>query len=361
MSSRSRWILFLVCCLLLAGGVGVFVFFMGREERLEVKPAHYSERLKGNSLTINGINHGIGLERNPLRPRAQDQSRVATTYYHRHGPLGLALERFLWFPGPENTFWSDARLPASLVGLVAGQAQTGAFPGAALPASYLVDLWSEPPVGVLDLGVGTPASYAHPMQIMDFYESNPAARELSLPSAGQPAKFHYVKDALERGAGIRIFDGPERKTLGDKGPDGFYRLLVVETARGHPDNPAVDRLTKEAMQLFFRKVTLDGIVCYHVSSRNYDLTRVVADVANELGYACRVGHDTPMSLPKGGPLDSVYFSSEWVMVARAPQFLEGLRAPPNPPPGQPPFWSTPVPQRRHVWTDELQNLASVRR
>jgi hypothetical protein len=353
--SFRRWVLFLICCPLLLGGVGIFVFFMGRGERLEVQPVQYSDGISGHTLSINGIIHGIGLERNPLRPRSQDQSRVAITYYHRHGPLGLALGRFLWFPGPENTFWSDARLPASLIGLLAGQAQ------AAFPCAALVDLWSEPPVGVLDLGVGTPASYACPMQIMDFYESNPAVKELSLGSAGRPAKFLYIKDALERGAGIRIFDGPERKTLADKGPERFYRLLVVETARGH-HKPAVDRLTKEAMELFFRKVSDDGIVCYHVSSRNYNLAWVVADVANDLGYACRVGLDPGMSMrPKGGPLDAVCFSSEWVMVARAPQFLERLPAPPNMPPGQPPFWSTPVPHRQYVWTDDLQNIVRVLR
>ena len=45
--------------------------------------------------------------------------RLATTYYHRRGPLGVVLERWNWFPGPANTYWADARLPASLVALAA--------------------------------------------------------------------------------------------------------------------------------------------------------------------------------------------------------------------------------------------------
>jgi hypothetical protein len=272
--------------------------------------------------------------------------------------VGLVLERFNWFPGPENTFWADARLPTSLVGVLAGSVASDATPYAAL-----VTLWSEPPVGVLDLGIGTLASYARPWQIMDFYESNPAIKELSLPTPPATQKFTYVEEALERGAAIRVIEGPERKTLAEKGPEHFYGVLVVDTSRGHPDYPSTDRLTREAMQLFFSKVTQDGLVCYHISNRKYDLSPVIAAVAGDLGFAYQVGSDPgPVrGAPKGGPWDNFYFSSQWVIVARDKKSLDRLTVPVNIAPGPVPFWSTPAPNGNFVWTDAVHDLALVRR
>src|SRR5262249_48701403 len=72
------------------------------------------------SLIHGHINHGM----NFLRPGnkedvgnpSKDLSRLATTYYHRDGPVGRVMEKFNWFPGKANTFDSDVRIGASLVG-----------------------------------------------------------------------------------------------------------------------------------------------------------------------------------------------------------------------------------------------------
>src|SRR6267142_5094202 len=59
--------------------------------------------------------------------------RLATAYYHHNGPAGIALSRFVWFGGTQED--SDARLPASLVGL--------AIPSTApLPVTTLLGAWS---------------------------------------------------------------------------------------------------------------------------------------------------------------------------------------------------------------------------
>src|SRR5262249_40279835 len=54
--------------------------------------------------------------------------RLATLHYHRRGPVGVVLERFNWFPGPANTYRADARLPASLVMLGAGDLTLSPMP-----------------------------------------------------------------------------------------------------------------------------------------------------------------------------------------------------------------------------------------
>ena len=102
-----------------------------------------------NCLLLNGINFGFNFVRDSGIKKGdpdQDFSRLATTYYHPGSPIGDVLRRFNWFPGPDNTYWADARMPASLVGLAAS------IPGvAAIPMSDLVGIWSEPPVACVHL------------------------------------------------------------------------------------------------------------------------------------------------------------------------------------------------------------------
>src|SRR5262245_64231892 len=39
--------------------------------------------------------------------------RMAATYYHPQGPVGLALAKFNWLPGPVTTYEAEERLQAS--------------------------------------------------------------------------------------------------------------------------------------------------------------------------------------------------------------------------------------------------------
>ncbi|MBI3411956.1 MAG: hypothetical protein HY040_26800 [Planctomycetes bacterium] len=353
MATSSRkwiWITAIALLVVAAAGAGMItlLFVLGKGERVEVRPRVMQNGLSGYTLLIDGVDHGVGLDK-PTNVQDQgnpnkDFSRLGSTYYHREGPLGLVLERFIWFRDKENSYPSDARLPASLVGNLA-QTQ-----GA--PLGAFATIWSEPPIGVLDLGAGTVASYARPLQTIDFYESNEAIKELSISKGPKPPAFGFVADALNRGANIRLFMGHQRKTLSEKGPEAFYHVLVIETARGHSDRPAVDRLTKEAMELYFDKLTQNGVACFHVSSRAYELSKVVVDVADSLGLVSLHGSDLPLGK------DFIY-SSEWVMVARKPATLTRL--------GKAPAgvaasvkWSNPPLLRAHVWTDQFQNLAAVR-
>src|SRR5262249_45972077 len=62
--------------------------------------------------------------------------RLATTYYHRKGPVGVIFERFNWFPGEQNTYFADLRMPASLIGFGATPMSFGG-----INDNLLVDLW----------------------------------------------------------------------------------------------------------------------------------------------------------------------------------------------------------------------------
>jgi len=147
------------------------------------------------------------------------------------------------------------------------------------------------------------------------------------------------------------------------GPDDFYHMMVVDAFSS--DAIPKHLLTKEAFQMYFQKLTEEGILCVHTSNRFVALPKVVADVATSLNLAYKLGHD---QAPFG---NMGQFNSEWVMVARKPEYLAHLR----PPEGyqkaltataerdktksDEPYWSVPTPASRYIWTDDYSNLWAV--
>jgi len=313
-----------------------------------VEPVAGRPHLDKKQLVIDKTSHGFQFL--PPADRAEhgdptlDFSRLATSYYHRDGPLGLVLERFHWFGGPANTYHADARFPASLCGSAAGQ---GVSP---LPLDFLIGAWSEPPIGVVFLGPGTVASYARPFQFVDFYERDSRIIDLSV----KPKSFSFVKDAQDRGAYIRILPGLERKTLETAGPRGFYHVLVIDTSRGNPARPSTELLTVEALLTFADTLAPGGIICFHTSSRDYQLDRVVAGAAAECGVSALQGLDRGRALGQ--------FTSEWVMVARRQNDLGFLRAGGPAPAAGGITWTNLGLAGNHVWRDaDRPNLAPVHR
>jgi hypothetical protein len=309
-------------------------------------------------------------QNNPER----DLSRLATTYWHERGPLGVVMQKFNWFPGPVNTYQADARLPASLVGLeMAGLAH------GILPAEALVGAWSEPAIGRVGMEVGTVASYARPFQYVDIFDPN--AKLISFSFGQGPDKkrfFHFVEGAQERGAMVRPFEGDPRPTLAKQAPRGFYHVLVVEPYKRGVEVMFEDLMTKEGVAQLMELLAEDGILCIHISSRHYELAPLYADIAATLKLACVRGHGSAPVSVRFGPekLDEMgHFTSEWVMLARDPRLLKALA----PPPGyekalekavddilrgrEAPafrerylkdnrFWTHPRATGKYVWTDE---------
>jgi hypothetical protein len=352
----------------------------------------------------------------------KDFSRLATTYYHRYGPAGIVMEKFNWFPGPQNTYWADARMPATLVGQAVPSLGTGPF-------CQLVDLWSEPPFATIGLGTGTMASYGRPYQHVHYYEIDNLIRKLSLPvgpkdyyyaynnfprddipftfseyrnSQNKPRiHFNSLRDAVLRGSEVQVFMGDARLRMNlpyenfhakDKdgvplefskvppgGPRSFYHMMVIDAFSS--DAIPVHLITKEAIEMYFEHLTEEGILCVHTSNRHVDLPLVVAAVGSNLGYSYLRGHDaTPArvlaSLNKTrAPFKELgRFTSEWVMVARKPEYLKHLTDPPNymkemdelqaafpKQAGGGAYWTTPEAHKKYLWTDDHSNLWNVLR
>jgi hypothetical protein len=354
MTTRAKTALAIGSCLLVLTGLGIWG---GSYLILEVYPAWKNERLQlldqasrvegttgDRILLIGNVSHGRQIlppadERLRGNPK-YDFSRLATTYYHRNGPVGRVLEGLNWFPGPDNSYHADARMPASQLGLAAVPM--------GMPFSQLVGVWSEPSFAVVLLKDGALASYARPFQFVDFYERSSEVTALSRPANGAQPKFTFLEDAEGRAANLRVFSGPERKTLADRGPKGFYRAIVLDTSRGASSIVSHELMTKEATTLFFEQLTDDGILLVHISSKDYDLAPAVADVAHSLKLSAVRLQD------KGNQIAGTdRFASDWVLVARRPELLDAVKAriPPAAAGGAAIQWQPLQPSGSPPWAD----------
>lgn len=350
------WRIFAAAAVLIGVMIAVVVIvLLMREPSIRVVEGADQKGRPHRQMIVDDVLHGM----NFIKPHhvdawghpQEDHSRLATTYYHRFGPVGGVMERLCWFNDQENHFNSDSRICAALA--------AGANPlfGTPLPTESIPALWSEPPVASIGLGCGTMASYARPYQHMHFYEADNRLRELSLrkewpldlnylffrdpdeltrPDAtdGKAApQFTYLRDALARGAQVQTLMGEPLQRLAAPyknhyefpqdggGPERFYHVLVVDGVS--TERAARRLLNKQTMELYFQHMTEDGILCAHTSSRTLDLPLVLGDLAHALGYAAKTGKDLAPYAKTG------HFASEWVMLARKPQYLRRLIDPPG--------------------------------
>jgi WD40 repeat protein/serine/threonine protein kinase len=295
---------------------------------------HYNYLMAGD--TYYG-NYFVGRDPNPGDPKGTDRRREATTYYHRDGPVGQVMGKLEWFkPASVLDYPSDARMPASLVGLPALSPN--------LPASMLAGLWTEPAIGAVRLNVGTHAAYGRPFQHIQFYNSTPALKTFSLPPDRHPVYFGFIQDALKRGCCVTVIDGDERRALG-RGPRHFYHALFVEIARDDLRHINTQLFTKEALAEMMSTLTDAGVLCFHTSSRFHNVVPPIIDAAKSLGLSWKHGKD------QGDPSGKnwAHFGSEWLVIARGDAQLRYLIDVKTD--SQRLDWNVPTSTGQYLWRD----------
>jgi hypothetical protein len=324
-------------------------------------------------------------------------ARLATTYYHRFGPVGAVTEKYNWLPGPQSTYWADFRMPVTMIGL--GASAEMALP---LPTGQLVNAWSEPPFATVGLGTGTMASYSRWLQHLAYYEIDDKIVEMNLPTTGKDPYFRTVFDAkYGRQANVEIIMGDARQSLqkevirtkeweknpkiAERGPtpmrENYYKFLNLDAFSS--DAIPVHLITKEAIELYMSKLAPDGVLMVHTSNRHLNLVAPVADICKNLKhpdgtlkYEAIVGKDNGGTEelwrrnPTAKRIWSLgHYGSEYVMVARKgvlsvdilknavkPEMRDGVK-----------YltsivqWSNARPTGRELWSDHYQDIVSIMR
>jgi hypothetical protein len=193
-------------------------------------------------------------------------------------------------------------------------------------------------VAVIGLGAGGASVYGRKGDHWTFYEIDEAVARI----AANPGYFTYLRDAK---ADMRVVIGDGRLKLAEA-PNGSYDLFVLDAFSS--DSVPVHLLTREAVQLYLRKLSPDGVMAFHISNRYLDLRPVISGNARSLGLP---GLSQSYVVTRAAADDGAA-SSIWVLVARNVAALGKLADDPrwkrlDTGPGQP------------VWTDEFSNILSV--
>ncbi len=159
------------------------------------------------------------------------------------------------------------------------------------------------PVGAVGLGAGALAAYGKPGQEIDFHEIDPAVARI----AGDPRYFSYLSGSPAK---VAIVPGDARLMLA-KAPDARYELLVLD-AYGS-DSVPVHLLTREALQLYLKKLAPGGRIAFHVSNLHLNLRPVVANLAHDAGLVCLAEDDETVTDEE---VADGKFPSRWMIVAR---------------------------------------------
>lgn len=165
-------------------------------------------------------------------------------------------------------------------------------------------------VGVVGLGAGTLACYTQPGQRWRFYEIDPAMADI----ARNPADFTFLSRCQPH-ADIAI--GDARMVL-DKEPAKGADVLVIDAFSS--DSIPMHLLTREALAIYGRRLTQNGLLLIHISNRYLDLRPVIAAGAKDGGWQARLRHYRPDA--KDRKRD--YAASIWIALSRDPAQLDRL-------------------------------------
>ena len=189
-------------------------------------------------------------------------------------------------------------------------------------------------VGLIGLGVGTLATYGRTGDHYRFYELNPAVLDLAR------RRFTYLSGSA---AEMVTPLGDARLVLEREAPQ---QLDVLAVDAFSSDSIPVHLITLQAIAAYQRHMRDDGAIVFHVSNRYLDLTGVVRQLADHIGWQALRVEDEP---PSGSHL----YSSDWIVITRNAGLIRRLREE-----AKAKDVSAP-PAGRQPWTDDHNNLFEV--
>jgi spermidine synthase len=173
-------------------------------------------------------------------------------------------------------------------------------------------------VACIGLGTGTLSSYGRPGQKMTFFEIDWTVRNL----VEKPKYFTYIQRARDQGTEIEFLMGDARLSL--EQTDRKWGFMLVDAFSS--DSIPAHLLTQQAVELYFNRLTDDGLLALHISNRYLKLEPVVERIVKELQCDALVMRDYTFDSSNNTlPEFSGKLSSTWVVVGRTPAALAPFR------------------------------------
>ncbi len=154
-------------------------------------------------------------------------------------------------------------------------------------------------VGAIGLGVGTIAAFGRCGDTVRFYEIDP------LVERAARTWFTFLEESC---ADVDVVLGDARLTL--EVDETVFDVLVLDAFSG--DAIPAHLLTREAIDLYDRRLTRDGVLLINVSNRHLDLRPVVRE------HAAYLGMEATEVTSVGNPKHALN-RARWVMLTRRPE------------------------------------------
>lgn len=255
-----------------------------------------------HSDVFNTLMHGTTLHGLQYTSAHQDLQGIPLGYYHPEGPIGQVFTTLRASP-------PDGQRP-------------------------LLDH-----VGLVGMGTGALAAYGRSGQRITFHEIDPAVVAI----AKDDRYFTYLRDCK---ASWDVALGDGRLTLA-AAPNGEYGLIVLDAFSS--DAIPIHLLSREAVEVYLKKLRPHGLIAVHISNQYLDLEPVLGRIAEALGIAGLVRRD---DVSERVQRESGRYSCVWVLLARDRADFGPLAHDAR--------W-LPILTRRDVpvWTDDYSNIWSI--
>jgi spermidine synthase len=192
---------------------------------------------------------------------------------------------------------------------------------------------------VVGLGTGTLACHKQPNDTVHYYEIDPIT--IQIATNPQRYGFTFLRDCAPD---AKIILGDARLTIADA-PDGSYDFLIIDAFSS--DAIPIHLLTREAVEIYKRKLAPRGVLVMHISNRHLELSSVVAGIAAANGMVVRV-HNTSEGDDEVSD-DDYKFSGTVTAIVRKPEDFGALDAKKQ-------WRDQKVDPRQWVWTDDYSNI-----
>lgn len=193
-------------------------------------------------------------------------------------------------------------------------------------------------LALIGMGTGTTACLTRPDDELTVYEIDPAVVRLSAAPGGD---FTFIPECQPD---ARIVLGDARLRIAEA-PDNSFDVIVVDAFSS--DAIPAHLLTQEALALYLRKASENGIVVLHLSNRNLALVSEAARVARGLNVPTLYRVSAPFTL--NPPVLYGASAASTMIVARRPETLAAL-------PLTSPDWRVFEAPPGRAWTDDYINM-----
>lgn len=197
-------------------------------------------------------------------------------------------------------------------------------------------------IAAIGLGTGSIACLTEPGDTLEFFEIDRTVVRISRDD-------NYFTFIANCAPDASVTLGDARLTLAEVA-DGRYDIIIVDAFTS--DAIPVHLLTREAMEIYLRKLAPGGLAVLHISNRHLELSSVVAGVAAANGAITRihVGGAGAGDNEEGEYSDTAYrYSTSVAAVARNEEDFGVLAKRDS--------WQIKEPDpSQWVWTDDYSNL-----